>query len=209
MKKAALIPLLLLCAAPLHASDVGFDVNVSVGNRPSAPPPVVISQPPVVVSAPPPVVVIEEPPEFIIPPSLGFYVAVGVPYDLFYVSGAYYLYRDNGWYRASYYDGPWMRVKYKHLPPGLRRHKFDRIRAYRDQEVRIYEVDRDRYRGRHFRPEWREHRRHDHDHSKDRRRGDHDDHWKDRRRGDHQNWKEIKQAEKQERKRHKHGRDDD
>ncbi|MRS05897.1 hypothetical protein EG832_22160, partial [bacterium] len=31
-------------------------------------------------------VVIEEPPEFIQPPEVGFYVATGVPYDLFFVS---------------------------------------------------------------------------------------------------------------------------
>ncbi|GLI39071.1 YXWGXW repeat-containing protein [Geobacter hydrogenophilus] len=143
------VPLVLATASPLlAASDVGFDVNINVGNRPG----VVIPAPPAVV-VPTPRVVIEEPPVFIEPPRLGFYVGVDVPYDLFYISGRYYLWQDNHWYRAPHYRGPWNVVSYSNLPPGLRKHKLERIRYYRDDEYRVYHREHDRYRGKHFKPE--------------------------------------------------------
>jgi hypothetical protein len=131
---------------------------------------------------------IEEPPDFVYPDSLGFYVAVGIPYDLFYIGNTYYMYRDNAWYRAPHYRGPWVVTRYKHLPSGLRRHKFERIRYYRDHEYRVYREEHDRYRGRHFRPE-RE--------------------WKERRHEEREQWKEEKHREKEERKeQRRHGRGD-
>jgi hypothetical protein len=145
------------------ASNVGVDVNINVGTPPPLPPPpMVIPPPPVVITAPPPPsVVIQGPPMFVMPQSLGFYVAVGVPYDIFYVGGQYYLYQGNSWYRAPYYNGPWGAVPYKHLPPGLRKHTYDRIVYYRDQEYRVYRNEHDNYRGKHFKPgkEWKEQRK--------------------------------------------------
>lgn len=158
MKKVlALVSLLTAAASPaLAAPDVGFDVNINVGNRPQV---VVPAPPPVVVA--PPRVVIEEPPVFIVPPRLGFYVAVDVPYDVFLISGRYYLYDNDHWYRAPHYRGPWVAVKHKHLPPGLRKHKLERIRYYRDDEYRVYRTEHDHYRGKRFKPEkeWKEHRK--------------------------------------------------
>jgi hypothetical protein len=138
--------------------------------------------------APAPRVVVEEPPLFLAPPSLGFSVAVGIPYDMVYVSGSYYLYQGDVWYRSPYYNGPWHVVKRKHLPPGLRKHKFDRIRYIRDEEYRHYRGNEARYRGRHFRP--------------DKERKEH-------RKAEHERWKEEKKWEKEEHKRNKHGRRDD
>ncbi|CAG0949453.1 hypothetical protein GEOBC_00101 [Geobacteraceae bacterium] len=151
MKKfLAAVPLVLAVVSPvLAASDVGFDVNINVGNQPRV---VIPSPQPVVVSAPPRVV-IEEPPVFITPPRLGFYVGVDIPYDIFYISGRYYLWQDNYWYRAPHYRGPWAVVQYKSLPPGLRKHKLERIRYYRDDEYRVYRSDHDHYRGKRFKPE--------------------------------------------------------
>ncbi|HZV82485.1 MAG TPA: hypothetical protein VFF53_10005 [Geobacteraceae bacterium] len=138
------VAMLGLPLAQSASAEVNVNVNVGV--------PVIPVPPPLVLSAPP---------EFIMPPALGVYVAVGVPHDLFYLGGTYYLYRDNGWYRGQYYNGPWNRVERRYLPPGLRKHKYERIRYYRDEEYRRYRDDHDHYRGRHFKPEkeWKEERK--------------------------------------------------
>jgi len=98
-------------------------------------------------------VVIEEPPEFVLPPELGFYVAVGVPYNLFFLNNVYYVCRDNIWYSSPYYYGPWSRTYYRNIPYALNRFPFERIRHYRDNYYGRYQ----RYGAwdgyRHFRPE--------------------------------------------------------
>jgi hypothetical protein len=117
-------------ASMAQAANIGFSINVGG-------PPIVISQPP----------------DFIYPPELGFGVAVGVPYDMFYLGGVYYIYRGGGWYRTSYYGGSWIRVR--HLPPQIGRYNIARIRGFRDREYGVYSRDRGHYRGQHFRPEGR------------------------------------------------------
>ncbi len=125
-----------------HASNVGFNFGVNIGNIPAP-----------VYAAPP--VVIEEPPEFVVQPALGLYAAVGTPYDLFYAANRYYLSRGNGWYTAPYYNGPWVQVSYRELPWGLRRYPIARIRYFRDEGCR-HNGDDDNYDYRHFRPEWQD-----------------------------------------------------
>jgi YXWGXW repeat-containing protein len=144
----------------------------------------------------PPRIVMAAPPEFILPPALGFYVAIGVPDDIFFIDSTYYLYRDSHWYRAPYYNGPWRHLERRQLPPGLRKHKFERIRHYRDAEYNRYRGDHDRYRGRHFKPdkEWKE------EHKEGRR------YEKERRKEEHLHEKEERRQEKDERKM---DRDDD
>lgn len=171
-------------ATPMaYASNVDFGVNINIGNTPN----VVVPAP---VVAPPPPVVIDEPPEFIEPPQLGFYVAVGVPYDLVFMSNHYYMCRNNVWFRAPSYNGPWATVGYRSLPPGLRRYKIDRIRYIRDEEYRPYRARGAYYPGEHFRPakEWRERREEAHERWKDEDRWDnegrghgrgHGRHWDD------------------------------
>ncbi len=178
MKKGSLLALLaLLLAAPVvQASNVGFDLNVNVSNQPR-----------VVAPAPVPVV-IEEPPEFIAPPSLGFYVSVGAPYDMFYLSSNYYLYRGNVWYRSVGYNGPWVSVRYENLPYGLRKHRYEKIREIRDAEYRVYAEHQDRYHGKHFRPEKQ---------------------MKERRKEEKREWKEEKRRDKEERKHDKHKKHDE
>lgn len=102
-----------------------------------------------------PSVVISQPPEFLYPRELGFGVAVGVPYNMFYVSGIYYVYRGGGWYRTSTYGGDLRSVRHRDLPRELRRHKIASIHQYRDREYRGYSRDRDNYRGRSYRPDGR------------------------------------------------------
>jgi hypothetical protein len=109
----------------------GLSFNINVGG-----PPIVISQPP----------------DFIYPSELGFGVAVGVPYDMFYDSGTYYVYRGGGWYRTSSYGGNWIRTGQRQLPPELRRYNINKIHAFRDREYRSYSKDRDHYKGKRFNP---------------------------------------------------------
>ena len=84
IKLLAVASLLVLfqSASMAQASDVSFSINVGG-------PPVVIAQPPA----------------FLYPPELRFGVAVGVPYDMFYLSGIYYVFRGGGWYQTSSYGG--------------------------------------------------------------------------------------------------------
>lgn len=130
-----------------------FNLNVNVGvpvvAAPASPPP-----------PPPgaPRVMLEAAPRFIMSPALGFYVSVGVPYDIVFIDSYYYLNRDGRWYRSGRYNGPWAEVHRKRLPPGLRKHRYEDIRRYRDNEYRRYEHDRGHYRGR-----WHEPGRHGHD----------------------------------------------
>ena len=132
MKKllaAAAAVMLLQAGTPAHAANVSFSINVGG-------PPIVVSQPP----------------EFLYPPELGFGVAVGVPYDMFYLSGGYYIFRGGSWYRTPTYGGNWIRVRPRELPRELRRYRIDRIHEFRDREYRSYSHDRGNYRGRYFRP---------------------------------------------------------
>ena len=123
---------LFQAASMAQAADIGFSINVGG-------PPVVMAQPP----------------DFLYPPELGYGVAVGVPYDMFYFNNSYYVFRGGGWYRTAYYGGDWVRMRPRELPPELRRYKLARIHAFRDREYVAYQRDRGHYRGRYFRPEAR------------------------------------------------------
>lgn len=144
MKKraAALVTLIAVAAmAPVaRASNVGFNGGVNIGNVPA----------PVYVSPP---VMTGEPPEFAAQPAMGFYAAVGTPYDLFLVGGRYYLCRGDKWYSASDHNGPWVRIGYRDIPWSLRRHPVDRVRYLRDEERR-HNLDDDGSGRGHFRPQW-------------------------------------------------------
>ena len=130
----------LFGTASLAQAD-GLSFNINVGG-----PPIVVSQPP----------------DFIYPAELGFGVAVGVPYDMFYSNGVYFVFRGGGWYRTSAYGGNWIKVGPRQLPPELRRYNINKIHAFRDREYRLYSRDRDHYRGKRFNPAGERHEeRHD------------------------------------------------
>jgi len=157
----SLAALLTMAAGTAHAGDVGFSIGINLGTPVSyapAPAPVYIPAPqPVYIPAPvtvqqPPPVVLYEPPRFIIPQNLGFQVAVGVPYDLFHVADSYYACRNNAWYRAPSYRGPWTTVRYRALPWELRRYPVATIRSYRDTAYRSYGNDHGWGQGRHYPP---------------------------------------------------------
>jgi hypothetical protein len=98
-------------------------------------------------------ITVTEPPEFLFPAKLGFGVAVGVPYDMFYTSGRFYLLKGDTWYRSASYRGPWAVQGKSQLPPELRKHKVAEIRQQRNREFADFWKNRDHYQGRHFRPE--------------------------------------------------------
>jgi hypothetical protein len=196
-----LVPVAMaLGASAASAGNVGVDVNLRIGSQPQqvvmpAPAPlptqVMVSRP-----VPPALVTIDDDVQFVYPAQLGFYVAVGTPYDLFYVRNNYYLFRDGRWFSAPGSHGPWVAAHYRELPPGLRRHNIGRIRAYRTAEYDIYRRDRDHYRGKHFvtrRDDWKEHRKVE----KER--------WKEAKR----EAKEERRAEKEERRHRKGWKDSD
>src|SRR5262245_20289243 len=68
---------------------------------------------------PPPPVVVHERPTMVYLPEPGMYVAVCVPYDIYFVSGRYYYWHHDHWFFASGYNGPWVVVEHRHMPPGL------------------------------------------------------------------------------------------
>ena len=198
---AVLVPAALaLCASVACASNVGVNVNVNLGAQPQ---PVVVPAP--VVPPPAPVFNFDQDVDFVNPSQLGFYVAVGVPYDLFYVQNSYYLWRDGRWYRAPGSHGPWAVTQYRDLPPGLRKHNIERIRAYRSAEYDRYRHDRDHYRGRHFvtgKDEWKEHRKAEKEYRKEAKHEE-KEYRKEMKRAE----KDERKAEKEERKHRKHDND--
>ncbi|HEX9079561.1 MAG TPA: hypothetical protein VF795_08235, partial [Desulfuromonadaceae bacterium] len=151
-----------------------------LGDQPRA---VFVPEPVAPPPPPPPYVNIAEDVHFILPGAPGFYVAVGVPYDLFYVNNSYYLFRDGRWLRAPSSRGPWLVMGRRDLPPLLRRQRIERIRAYRNAEYDIYRRDREHYRGRHFmtaRDEWREQRRDGKERWKEEKRAEKEERWQHR-----------------------------
>lgn len=92
------------------------------------------------------------PPDFIEPPELGFYVAVGVPFDLFFFNNMYYLYRNDCWYSSRYYNGPWSGIYHRNVPYALHRYPFERIHHYRDNYYGHYRRYGTWNGGTHFRP---------------------------------------------------------
>jgi len=119
---------LSLCASSSKAGDIG--INLHFG---SPYPPVIVAPQPVY-RHPAPVFYFDSTPDFCYMDSLGFYVAMGSPYDLFRYRNTYYIYHQGNWHRSSRLNGPWILADYRTLPPGFRRHKIDKIRRYRDAE---------------------------------------------------------------------------
>jgi hypothetical protein len=78
------------------------------------------------------------------------YVAVGVPYDIYFISGRYYYLHQNHWFWGPAYQGPWTVVAVEKLPPGLRKFKVKKLREFRDREYRVYKVKGPRYQNAYF-----------------------------------------------------------
>jgi len=129
-----LLAVALIGVPTAQASDVNWGVDLHIGNHAGAP------------------IVVAEPPMFLAPAELGFHVAVGVPYDMFFVDGVYYVCKDHHWYRGPGYRGPWQGVGPKHLPPGLAKKRYRDIIRIRDAEYAHYKKDKHHYKGHPYYP---------------------------------------------------------
>jgi hypothetical protein len=151
--KKLLLCLSIAVLAPIaqsHASHSGVNVDIRVGV------PVAAGY----VASP---VVIASPPVFVAPPQLGFYVAVGVPYDLFYFGNRYYLSHGNRWYASQYYNGPWAKTSSKKVPHGLRKLPIEKVHYYKNQ----YHKKHGKHEFRQFRPDRRDSGRDGHGRGRD------------------------------------------
>ena len=164
MKKSASLALTALAllysagsgyAAPYFPYD-SINEYYKVQPEPPTPVPSPSQQPSGVPVKTPPVpgqpVVITQAPEFLFPEQLGFGVAVGVPYDMMYLSKTYYCWQAGVWYRANSYRGPWTQLGASQLPPELRKQTLAKIRELRNREFNDYWKDKEHYQGKRFRP---------------------------------------------------------
>lgn len=119
-KIGGLMGLMLMVGSVATAAPAQVNVNVHIG--------------------PPPPVVVQAPPTMVLMPEPQTYVAVGVPYDIYFVSGRYYYLHGNHWFWGPAYGGPWTYVAVEKLPPGLRRYKVKQLHEFRDREYRVYRV---------------------------------------------------------------------
>ena len=158
---------LMLCAAPVHAGNFGIDIHFGIPFRP------VIMAPQPVYRQPVSTFYFQETPEFVYQESLGYYVAVDSPYDLFYDNDSYYIYRQGYWHRSSQLNGSWRIVEHRSLPRDFRRHNIEQIRRYRDdREYKVYRQHRRDYPDRrYYSPRYtREHQSRDHEDYREERR---------------------------------------
>ena len=109
---------LLVGLAATTSAHAQLNVNVHIGE----PPPVVVYSPPTMVLLPEP----------------QMYVAVGVPYDIYFMSGRYYYLHGGHWFWGPGYGGPWTYVAVEKLPPGLRRYKVKQLHEFREREYKVY-----------------------------------------------------------------------
>lgn len=93
------------------------------------------------IGAPPPPIIVRSAPTMVYLPEPAVYVAVGIPYDLYFVSGRYYHFRGDDWFWAAGYGGPWRPVVYSALPYGLRKYKPARLHEIRNREYRYFVAD--------------------------------------------------------------------
>ena len=121
---------ILLAGGFLSVLAAEVHVNVNIG-----------APPPIIVQSPPPMLFLPEP---------AVYVAVGLPYDIYFLGGRYYYFHGDNWFWAPGYGGPWVHVVHSSLPPGLQRYKVVKLHEYRDREYKVYKVQGPGYRGKYF-----------------------------------------------------------
>jgi len=131
--KAFITAAIILAASQAIPAHAGVNFNLSFGV-----PAVVAAVPPPPPIYAPPRVLAGAAPEFIFSPSLGFYVSVGAPNDIFFTGGNYYRYDRGNWYASPRYNGAWSRANQRRLPPELTRHRYEQIRYYRDRDYRSH-----------------------------------------------------------------------
>ena len=158
-----LFALLFVVFATGTAFSSGVNVNINVG---------------------PPAVVIAEPPEVIVVPQTMVYFAPGVGVDLFFHAGYWWTPKEERWFRARSYNGPWIIVAPRAVPVEIVRVPRDYRKVYAHEHRipygqlkkhhRLREQDRKARRGEW--KEWKEDR-------KGHREGNNKGHGKDHRKG--------------------------
>ena len=93
---------------------------------PPAPPPVAAPSPPAPVVVPPPPppppqtvsldINIGSPPQFALVPGTPVHHAPSVSYNYFFYGGRYYLFHNELWFSAAYYNGPWAVIALERVP---------------------------------------------------------------------------------------------
>jgi len=125
---------LSLCSMlpPQLSATPATEVNVNINIGPP---------PPVIVQARPTMIYLREP---------AVYVAVGVPYDIYFVGGRYYYLHGKDWFWGSGYKGPWTYVEYRSVPPGLQKYKLEKMHEFREREYKDYKSHGAAFKGQHF-----------------------------------------------------------
>ena len=139
IKRYAIMMMALIVFQCVLPHDVAAGAQVNVNINIGAPPPVVVRARPTMVYLPEPAA----------------YVAVGIPYDIYFVTGRYYYLHGNDWFWADGYNGPWVYVSYNSLPPGLRKYRVERLHEFREREAKAYAVQGPGFKGKHFEAEER------------------------------------------------------
>jgi hypothetical protein len=98
------------------------------------------------IGAPPPIVVHERPTMLYLAEP-GMFVAIGVPYDIYFIGGRYYYLHGDNWFWAGGYGGPWVVIQRKSLPPGLQKYKIVQLRDFREREYKVYKVQGSKFKG--------------------------------------------------------------
>lgn len=150
--KQVLLSALIVAGTASISHAGGLNVNVDIGvpapvYAPAPPPPAYVPAPQVVLPA--------VAPQFVFVPELGYYVAVGTPYDIAYIGNQYYMYNNGVWFRSAYYGGPLVRIERRMWPQLLVRHNMNDFHRFREAEFKRFDHDRAHYRGQMHRPEVR------------------------------------------------------
>ncbi len=95
-----------------------------------------------VVVAPAPIIITARP-RMVFVTEYGVAFAPELEFELFEVEGAWYAFREDRWFRARAYDGPWVVVEHRRLPPGLRKLRPGQVRQF----YREHGEDRERGNG--------------------------------------------------------------
>lgn len=85
-----------------------------------------------------PEVYLASPPYFLRPRQEEFFLAIEIPYDLFYLEGSFFLYSRGFWFASDFFEGPWERLEPRRTPASLRSRKIQELRELRDQSARFF-----------------------------------------------------------------------
>ncbi|MGB9713197.1 MAG: hypothetical protein ACP5SG_01435 [Dissulfurimicrobium sp.] len=148
---AALLGVFFIACTAQEAS-AGVNININLG------------PPPIVFHAPPEVIMIPDSPVYFVP---------DLDIDVFFYNGYWWSPRGRHWYCARTYNGPWMIVERRHVPPPLSRiYHHSNYRIIYEREHRIPYGQLKKEWRRHGRIEWNEGRGEWHEHGHGRGHGD-------------------------------------